>query len=337
MFFDIFNTNKDSSGHNAKRKNYGQLSNVDIKNELKKEGGMSIITCMDINKNIHAASVDITPTIVCMSAKSGMLQTVYDKRTQSANSYYIYVKPHDTILIISNELITLPNYISGYVTSRVSNIVNGFGHICTTIDPNWQGALLIGLNNPTNRTIKIDVGTTTRFSTDKNMAYPTDKKPLATLTFHYLSTETKEHTSKYSSMRTDLLKQICYKDRHGVKSFIRKVFHPKQRKFTDYFFEYLHFHENEMKTRSGWMQFLNEFSVFNSSQRSQSGNSTHCKRAFDFVVKENIFNRTKHLFDNHKTAVTVVIAIIFLVIYKSCLKDSEILNAIYEILQFMRG
>ena len=61
------------------------------------------------------------------------------------------------------------------------------------------------------------------------------------------------------------------------------------------------------------------------------------KADFDFVVKENIFNRTKHLFDNHKTAVTVVIAIIFLVIYKSCLKDSEILNAIYEILQFMRG
>ena len=113
------------------KKRYGQLSEIDIKKELKEPNGMKIYSVINIKKNIHRASIDITPTIVALSSKYGMLQTVYVKKSQYINSYYIYVKPRDTILIVSNEYIHLPNYIAGYVTSRVTNVAKGFGHICT--------------------------------------------------------------------------------------------------------------------------------------------------------------------------------------------------------------
>ncbi len=321
--------------NNLKKVKKGQLSNVDIITELSHKNGLSIISCVDVYKNIHAASIDITPTIVCMSVKSGMLETVYVKKTQSVNSYYIYVKPHDTVLIISNEFIVVPNYMSGYVTSRVSNVVNGFGHICTTIDPNWKGALLIGLSNPTNRTIQIEVGTSNRFYNDEeNMKLIFYKKPLATLTFHYLSQSVNIKQETYSSMRTDLLKCMCYKERTGFKKIINVILHPSQKKFTDYFFEYLKFHENLMKTPDGWNCFLKEFSVFNMETKSKN-NSSFCKCASDFIIKENIFNRVKHFVDNHKTFFIFIIALLLFVFYKSHMETSEAYQALLELIKLI--
>lgn len=312
----------------------GQLSKTDIIKELNEDKGISIYSCVDFSRNIHAASFDITPTIVCMSVKSGMLQTVYVKNSPTVNSYYVFVKPHDTLLIVSNEFISLSNYISGYVTSRVSNVVNGFGHICTTIDPNWRGALLIALSNPSNRTIKIDVGTSTKFFNDKEK-FIFDKKPLATLTFHYLSEKSIEQNKEYNSMRTDLLNEISYKKRTGLKNFVRKIFHPNQKKFTDFFFEYLKFHEDEMKTKDGWKQFLREFSIFNNIKNPTPKNNAYGRCAYDFIIKENFLNRTKHFLENHKVTIVVILSIIFFIIYKSYLSDSELLSAIFEILKLV--
>ncbi len=308
-----------------KRSCSGQLSELDIQEELRTESGLSIISCVDFNKNIHASSIDITPTIVCMSVKTGMLQTVYVKKSQTTNSYYTCVRPHDTILIISNEFVSLPEYISGYVTSRVSNVVNGFGHICTTIDPNWKGALLIGLSNPTNRNIKIDIGTSTRTMRNGQSEYITDKKPLATLTFHYLSGATFECQDQHSSMRVDLLKEKCYKGRSGIKNCIMKVIHPNQKKFTDYFFEYLESHKNELCTKQGWLEFLNEFSIFNIAKRTTLG-SRFSKTASDYIVKESIFNRIKITYENHKTLFGIIITIIGLVVYKYISQNAKLMN-----------
>ncbi len=317
-----------------KKAKTGQLSKSDIFNELNSKGGMSVVSCVNTNKNIHAASIDITPTIVCMSVKSGMLQTVYVKKSQSVNSYYVLVKPHDTVLIISNEFVCVPNYMSGYVTSRVSNVVSGFGHICTTIDPNWKGALLIGLSNPTNRTIQIDVGTSNRFYNNEKMQLIFDKKPLATLTFHYLCHAVNNNQETYSSMRTDLLKSICYKERKGIKKIMNIIFHPNQKRFTDYFFEYLKFHENSMKTSAGWKCFLNEFSVFNNEIRSKN-NSLYCKCASDFIIKENILNRAKHFIENHKAAFIVILVLLIIFLCKSHIETPEMYFTLLELIKLI--
>lgn len=328
MFFSKSRTKK-SHKNNI---NTGQLSKIDMLSEMGKENGLSICSCIEPLQNMHASSFDITPTIVCMSVKSGMLQTVYVKKSENINSYYVQVKPHDTVLIVSNEFISLPNYISGYVTSRVSNIANGFGHICTTIDPNWRGALLIGLGNPTNRTIKIDVGTSTRYSKNQNKQKIFQKKPLATLTFHYLSQPVIDGKKDYSSMRTDLLRDICYTQRKGLKTFWNKVFHRRQKKFTDYFFEYLSIHEQNMQEFDGWMEFLEEFSVFDSFTPDSNKNSKYGKYASDYIIKENIFNRTKYFFENHKALFGITLSIVLLIVFKKFLSELDVYCALRDMI-----
>ena len=43
----------------------------------------------------------------------------------------------------------------GTFHSKVKIVSNGFGHISTTLDPDWKGPLLIALNNPSSRRIKL--------------------------------------------------------------------------------------------------------------------------------------------------------------------------------------
>lgn len=130
----------------------GQLSKRDIL-------ANKLIYPQGYEKNYKAASYDITPTAIAMSTRSGMLETVFvDRKKLYQNEHYIYVHPKDSVLIISNEFIRVPTNIAGYISSRVSNVARGFGHICTTIDPGWNGAVLIALSNPTSKPIRIEVG-----------------------------------------------------------------------------------------------------------------------------------------------------------------------------------
>jgi len=56
-------------------------------------------------------------------------------------------------LVVTKEYISVPSNIVGYVVSRVSKVSEGFGHVSTSIDPNWKGALLIALK-PIKQTYK---------------------------------------------------------------------------------------------------------------------------------------------------------------------------------------
>ena len=160
----------------------GQLSKYDLKREQESKKGLKIFP---FDKYcIKAASYDLTPTIVAMSSKVGMLETVYREKLPVEDRYYIYVRPKDTVLIVSNEYLIVPSNIAGYVSSRVSKVVEGFGHISTTIDPNWSGAALIAVSNPSTQMLKIYVG--------RNVAQKGIPNQLATVTFHYLHNSCKK-------------------------------------------------------------------------------------------------------------------------------------------------
>ena len=60
----------------------GQLSKYDFLNEQKKGHGLKIYPFSEHCQK--AASYDITPTIIAMSAKTGMLETVYREDTYPA-------------------------------------------------------------------------------------------------------------------------------------------------------------------------------------------------------------------------------------------------------------
>ena len=276
---------------------YGQLCKKDIEKNNK------LIIFPKKNECLQAASYDLTPTMIAMSSKMGMLECIYrSKNNQIYDNYYIIVKPKDTVLIVSREYLSLPNNIAGYVTSRVSNVVKGFGHISTTIDPNWNGAILIALSNPSNIPLKINVSSN-------------NANPLATVTFHYLHTKyiINENSDKIS-MRVDLLKnEISYKVRHGPKAYLRRLIHFKRRKLTDYFFEYLE-SNNDLFSETGWYNFLNEFSNLKISDKRIS------KHFKDYIVNENGFNKAKQFIDKYRSeikfALSLFCIIILFILYK---------------------
>lgn len=307
----------------------GQLSKSNILNELNQSNGLAIRLGVgedDVVKNrVHSASYDLTPSIVAMSSKLGMLETVYRSESLNTNSYYILVKPKDTVLIVSNEFICLPPNVSGYVTSRVSNVVRGFGHISTTVDPNWNGALLIALSNPSNHPIKVQVGTTTIRDKSGDYLLAEKQNTLATLTLHYLCGSHDNSTLKYKNMRVDLLRKVKYDQKRGILAWFRRKIHFKRRKYTDYFFDYLYAYENNLQTPEGWSEFLDEFSKVIYDEKD-----TKVVIASDFVIKENIFRRMIRFIIEHISSILYFIVILLFILYKFGLIHHNILEIIVE-------
>lgn len=316
--------------HSYKKK--GQLSKADIQRENNLQQNFHIWSYEPNSVHTQFSSVDVTPTIIAMSSKIGMLEIVYKTKSQYENGYYIYVKPKDTVLIVSNEHIRLSNDISGYVTSRVSSVTQGFGHISTTIDPNWNGALLIALNNPTNHTLKVNVGFTTCIDVNGNIKSVFTNKSLATITFHYLCTKVETGKSPYVSMRTDLLKKTKYDTKKGVKAFLRKHIHYNRRRFTDYFFEYMQINEDNLgKDEETWKNFLNEFSIVN-SLNNQTTKKQIGKCAYDFVIRETWLNRTKLYLMNHKSSVIAITSVVVYLLFRLNIIPEEIIDQLINIL-----
>ena len=268
----------------------GQLSKHDILLEMQKEDGLKIFPCH--LGCLKAASYDITPTLIAMSVKVGMLETVYYEAGYCYPRYYFYVHPKDTVLVVSNEFIRVPANIAGDVASRVSMVVKGFGHISTTIDPFWSGAALIGLSNPTNQLLKVYLND--------------DEKPnqLATISFYYLNSSCvpEDIDSNHKGMRLDLLKNINYRQRTGPRNFCRQIIHRRRKAFTDYFFAAC---ETKYKnlTLEKWDGFLDEFSRLKHPERDKAEKGRPKKSqkvAADFLVTENFMIRTYHLLGKHK-------------------------------------
>lgn len=283
---------------------YGQLSKKDILEE-EKRNGLRIIPCEE--RRLKTASYDVTPTIIAMSTKLGMLETVYREKNYP-HRYFIYVQAKDTVLIVSKEYFSVPEYIAGYVVSRVSKVSEGFGHVSTCIDPNWSGALLIALSNPMNRPIKIYVGGTACQIENNNS--------LATVSFHYLNTECAEIDREHRGMRFDLLEKHNYTQRRGIRAFFTKLFHPKRRKFTDFFINYC---ENTAINEETWSDVVKDFQGMLPAIESDCKHCEHYKnngrRAeshfADFIVTETAARRLKYWFGKHGAFILNLLRIAF--------------------------
>lgn len=200
----------------------GQLSREDIIAEMK---AGNLIIAPAANPNIKAASFDISPSCLIMSARTGNFMRIYSNISRCAKGHrnpewhcascrkkgqaptfcpeqqYVYIEPRDTALVLSKEYIQIPSNISGNVFSRVSTVSSGLGHISTTIDPLWRGALLIAISNPSSKPIKLML----RDQTAESI-------PLATVTLQYLHTPVNPKTihNAHQPARVDLLEKYLY-------------------------------------------------------------------------------------------------------------------------------
>lgn len=205
----------------------GQLSREDIVREI---NANNLIIEPHINpkykeSSIKAASLDITPSCLIMSVKTGKFMKIYSSISRCAKGHrnpewhcgncrknqqqpaycpeqrFVYIEPRDTALVLSKEYLKLPANICGNVFSRVSTVSSGLGHISTTIDPLWRGALLIAISNPSSEPIKLMIQDETAESV-----------PLATVVFQYLNTPVKKqfiaHICRHAWM--------CWKNTYAI-------------------------------------------------------------------------------------------------------------------------
>lgn len=74
------------------------------------------------------------------------------------NTMYFILVPNESVVVLTTEAIWVSREIGGTFHSKVSIVAKGIGHISTTLDPGWQGQLLIPMNNPTKKRIKVEIG-----------------------------------------------------------------------------------------------------------------------------------------------------------------------------------
>lgn len=236
-------------------KKNGQLSREDIIRELK-AGTLIIEPGTDLvenNHNIKTASFDISPSCVIMSVKRGSFMRIYSCMSYCAKGYrnpewhcatcrknkqdssccseqlYVYINPRDTALVLSREYLQLPEYMCGNVFSRVSTVSSGLGHISTTIDPLWKGALLIAISNPSSEPIRLKI----KDGASENI-------PLATVTLQYLNTPVDPNAvhNTHLPARVDILEKYLYSVEESkrridlLKKFLYRIFHIKDHNLT---------------------------------------------------------------------------------------------------------
>jgi deoxycytidine triphosphate deaminase len=95
--------------------------------------------------------------------------------------YPVIIEPGETVLITTLEEIKMPinKKVSALILSKVSMVSKGLSHISTTIDPDYEGKLLIAITNHSKKSINLKLGETfcslvffeNKSAADKESAY----------------------------------------------------------------------------------------------------------------------------------------------------------------------
>lgn len=130
---------------------YGPLTAPQIikcRNELK-----DIIIVPFFDKKAKGIGYNLSPSELIYSLRRrGLVPICHD-----SSGSYIKIRPHDTVLILSYEYLQVNNNICGTFHSRVRCSAKGMGSVSTTLDPGWKGMLLFSINNPTKKSVRLDI------------------------------------------------------------------------------------------------------------------------------------------------------------------------------------
>lgn len=138
------------SGYFLEEKNKGVLSDKDIKEAIQK--GEIYIAPFE-EEQLQPAGYNLTPTRFFYSTKKKRLLSV----VENDDEVFVMIDKNDTVLVRTRESVAVSSSLSGAFYSKVKVVSEGFGHVSTTLDPRWEGQLLISLNNPTNRKLKFSI------------------------------------------------------------------------------------------------------------------------------------------------------------------------------------
>lgn len=180
---------------------YGVLSNNDIEEAMSK--GAIFIAPFD-ESQLQPSGYNLTPTYFIYSTKKKKLLPIIRQK----NKVFVMIDKNDTVLIRTRESIAVSSNITGEFNSKLRNTAIGFGHISTTLDPGWEGQLLIPYNNPTDKKIE--------FVIEEKACGRIIYNSFVTLTFYHMnSVATKSSDNK--SGRWDILDETVYRNNSILK------------------------------------------------------------------------------------------------------------------------
>ena len=136
----------------------GGMSRIDIINAII-EGHMKIHPY--IESNLTGIGYNLSSTEFVLSTRKGILEKVWE----SNGERFVYVSPNDTILTYTKEYIEVDGTLAGTFHSKVSRVCQGLGHVNTTLDPTWRGQLILAINNPTSKQIRLVLNSPGNLST----------------------------------------------------------------------------------------------------------------------------------------------------------------------------
>jgi len=132
---------------------YGMMSDTDIRDAIK--NNEICITPFDVNdkldKRLTPVGFNFSFSRFVVSVNQKIFFKIYEKNDER----FFFLTPGDTAVALTKESIWVSKNIGGTFHSKVRYVALGLGHISTTLDPLWQGQLLISLNNPSKRKIKV--------------------------------------------------------------------------------------------------------------------------------------------------------------------------------------
>lgn len=174
----------------------GTLSDVDIQKERKR--GKIFIEPFDILQ-LQPSGYNLTPTRFFYSTKMKRFLNIIEEEEE----VYVMIDKNDTVLVLTRESVAISEALTGAFYSKVKVVSDGFGHVSTTLDPGWDGKLLISLNNPTNKKIK--------FSIEKNVYGKIIYNSFVTLEITYLTNKSSNHSDNPPA-RLDILNNAIEKN-----------------------------------------------------------------------------------------------------------------------------
>lgn len=122
----------------------------DIQIDKARKAG-ELVICPYSERNLTPVGYNLSFSRFIVSLR----KKAFVKIKHKGNEWFFYLRPHETVLVLTRETIWVSKFIGGTFHSKVSLVTRGLGHVSTTLDPGWNGQLLVPLNNPTREKIKI--------------------------------------------------------------------------------------------------------------------------------------------------------------------------------------
>ena len=153
----VTDDNKTKSTTSLLHDKSGLMSSDDILRAI--ENCEMVITPFDENANdkrLTPSGFNFSFSRFIISLNKRRFYEIYEDIKK--NALYFLIEPGDTALTLTRESLWVSNGIGGTFHSKVTYVAKGLGSVSTTLDPGWQGQLLISINNPNKKPIRIDIG-----------------------------------------------------------------------------------------------------------------------------------------------------------------------------------